>query len=201
MVPTATTRPPRARASRTASTAALPTAIAGGGIIGLVALFALTVGETDEAFANAYSGAVSLQNLAPHVSQRALIVATTVLGTVGALALELTSFQGFLYLLGSFFVPLFAVLLADWLGRGRRYVIGDVVEPGVEVGALLAWLAGFVSYQWLSPTGPNWWVDQVERLHPPSWGIGATLPSFVIAFALGLVAVALRREPAVAEPS
>jgi len=172
--------------------AALPVAIAGSGIIGLVALFALTVGETDEAFANAYSGAVSLQNLAPQVSQRALIVATTTIGTLGALVLELTSFQGFLYLLGSFFVPLFAVLLADWLGRGRRYVVGDVVAPGVEVGTLIAWLAGFVAYQWLSPTGPTWWVDQVARLHPPSWGIGATLPSFAISLALGLVAVSLR---------
>ena len=52
---------------------------------------------------------------------------------------------------------------------------------------IAAWIGGFVAYQWLSPTGPAWWVEQVERLGPPSWGIGATLPSFVVSFALALL--------------
>lgn len=176
-----------------ADPAALPAAIAGAGIVAVLALLALTVGETDEAFANAYSGAVSLQNLVPAASQRALIVGTTALGTIGALMLELPDFQGFLYLLGSFFVPLFAVLLADWLARGRSYAPGDAVASGVRVGAVVAWLAGFAAYQWLSPTGPGWWVEQVQRLDPPGWTIGATLPSFCVSFALGLATVALAR--------
>ena len=41
--------------------------------------------------------------------------------TVGALLIDLRNYQPFLYLLGSFFVPLFAVLLADWLLPGRHY--------------------------------------------------------------------------------
>ena len=90
--------------------------------------------ETDEAFANAYSGAVSLQNLFPRVPQRLLIVATTTAGTIGALVLELTTFQSFLLLLGSCFVPLFAVLLADWLAAGRRYEWDDVfAAPSISV--------------------------------------------------------------------
>ncbi len=168
-----------------ADASALPAAVAAGGLVALLALLALTVAETDEAFANAYSGAVSLQNLLPSVSQRLLVVATTTAGTIGALALELTSFQSFLFLLGSCFVPLFAVLLADWLAAGRRYELDDVfAAPSVRAGAIVAWLAGFAAYQWLSPTGPVWWVDQVERLDPPAWGIGATLPSFVVSFGL-----------------
>ena len=50
-------------------------AIAGGGVAAALALLALTVDETDEAFANVYSAAVSLQNLFPRVPQRLLIVA------------------------------------------------------------------------------------------------------------------------------
>src|SRR6184192_1244747 len=46
------------------------TAIAGGGLAAALALLALTVDETDEAFANVYSAAVSLQNLMPRVSTR-----------------------------------------------------------------------------------------------------------------------------------
>ena len=167
--------------------AALPAAVAAGGIVALLVLLALTVAETDEAFANAYSGAVSLQNLFPQVPQRLLVVATTTVGTAGALVLQLGSFQSFLFLLGSFFVPLFAVLLADWLASGRRYEPEDVFgRDQVRTGLVTAWIAGFVAYQWLSPTGPTWWVEQVQRLDPPTWGIGATLPSFAVSFLLAL---------------
>ena len=174
--------------------AALPAAIASGGLLALFVLLALTIAETDEAFANAYSGAVSLQNLFPSVPQRWLVALTTAVGTLGALTLELSSFQSFLFLLGSCFVPLFAVLLADWLASGCRYDGRELLDAGPpRVGALVAWAAGFAAYQWLSPTGPNWWVDQVQRLDPPTWQIGATLPSFAVSFALALVFAAASR--------
>ena len=63
--------------------AALPPAVAAGGVAAFLALLALTVAETDEAFANAYSGAVSSQNLFPWIPQRALVVVTTSLGVAG----------------------------------------------------------------------------------------------------------------------
>ena len=53
--------------------------------------------------------------------QRRLIVAAAALATVGALAIDLTEYQQFLLLLGAFFVPLFGVLLADWLLNGAHY--------------------------------------------------------------------------------
>ncbi len=177
---------------------ALPAAVAAGGLVALLALLALTVGETDEAFANAYSGAVSLQNLFPAAPQRLLVVGTTAAGTAGALALELTSFQSFLFLLGSFFVPLFAVLLAQWLLAGRTLSADDVFGgPAWRPGVIAAWFVGFGTYQWLSPTGPAWWVEQVQRLDPPAWGLGATLPSFVASLAVGLVAVGSLAPPRV----
>jgi nucleobase:cation symporter-1, NCS1 family len=173
---------------------ALPAAVAAGGLAALVALLALTVAETDEAFANAYSGAVSLQNLVPRVPQGLLVALTTSLATIGALTIDLLSYQTFLLLLGSFFVPLFAVLLADWLLAGRRYEAGDVFEaPRWRPGLVGAWVAGFALYQWLYPTGPSWWVDLVGRLDPPEWEIGATVPSFIVAFGLALAIAAVER--------
>ena len=58
---------------------------------------------------------------------------------------------------------------------------------------IAAWIVGFGTYQWLSPTGPPFWVEQVQRLDPPAWGIGATLPSFVAAFIVALAAAAISR--------
>ena len=59
---------------------ALLTAVAAGGAASVLALLALTVDESDEAFANVYSGAVSLQNLLPRVPQRALVGGCSVRG-------------------------------------------------------------------------------------------------------------------------
>jgi NCS1 family nucleobase:cation symporter-1 len=176
---------------------ALPDAVAAGGLVALVALLALTVGETDEAFANAYSGAVSLQNLFPSVPLKLLVVATTGIGTLGALTIGLGSFQTFLFLLGSFFVPLFAVLLADWLVAGRAYDSASVFgAPAWRPAMIVAWLAGFALYQWLTPTGPSWWTDAVAHLDPPQWSIPVTVPSFLVSFCLAAAAAAAGRRGA-----
>ncbi len=53
--------------------AALPAAVVAGGAAAIAALVALLVTETDEAFANVYSAAVSLQNLVPGAPQPLLI--------------------------------------------------------------------------------------------------------------------------------
>jgi NCS1 family nucleobase:cation symporter-1 len=175
----------------------LLTAIAAGGAASVLALLALTVDESDEAFANVYSGAVSLQNLVPHVPQRVLVAATAAIATVGALLVDLRNYQSFLYLLGSFFVPLFAVLLADWALGGRHYERSDVFEgPPVRVEMVVAWLVGFCLYQWLSPGAdyPGWWTRLVAHTHPQAlpWG-GASLPSFAAAFSLAALARLLAR--------
>jgi NCS1 family nucleobase:cation symporter-1 len=175
--------------------AALPAAVVAGGFAAIVALFALLVTETDEAFANAYSAAVSLQNAVPRAPQELLLVLVTGVATLGALVVDFASYQSFLLLLGSVFVPLFAVLLADWLAAGAHYAPEDVFDaPPWRPGLIAAWIAGFVLYQWLFPTGPSWWVDAVDRLHPPGWGIGATVPSFLVSFGIAsVVAVVSRR--------
>jgi NCS1 family nucleobase:cation symporter-1 len=177
--------------------AALPAAVVAGGLAAILALFALLVTETDEAFANSYSAAVSLQNLVPRAPQPLLIVLVTATAVAGALVIDLVSYQTFLLLLGSVFVPLFAVLLADWLASGRHYTTEDVFRaPAWRPGLVAAWMAGFVLYQWLFPTGPSWWVNLVENLDPPDWSIGATVPSFLVSFAVASVVAALSRRSA-----
>src|SRR3954449_2392087 len=178
----------------------LLTAIAAGGAASVLALLALTVDESDEAFANVYSGAVSLQNLVPRVPQRLLVAGVAAIATVGALVIDLRNYQPFLFLLGSFFVPLFAVLLADWLLAGRHYGRDDVFRvPEIRPEMLGAWLIGFCVYQWLYPQGPSWWTSLVAHTSPHAlpWG-GASLPSFLVAFALAALARAVARRPILA---
>ncbi len=81
--------------------AALPAAVVAGGLAATLALFALLVTETDEAFANVYSAAVSLQNLVPRASQPVLITAVTAVATPGARAGDHVSNQALLLQLGA----------------------------------------------------------------------------------------------------
>jgi putative hydroxymethylpyrimidine transporter CytX len=171
----------------------LMTSIAAGGLAAGLALLALTVDETDEAFANVYSTAVSLQNVLPRAPQRVLIGLAAAAATAGALVITWAEYETFLFLLGSFFVPLFGVLLADWLLAGARYTRTDVFEaPSFRPFMIVAWLAGFLLYQWLHPTGPTAWTDLVANAEPA--GVGASLPSFALSFVLAsLVALRYRR--------
>ena len=158
--------------------AAVFTAIAAGGAGSAVALLALTVDEADEPFANVYSAAVSMQNVLPAVSQRLLIGASVATATVGALLVDIVAYETFLLLLGSFFVPLFGVLAADFL-------LGSAAETDVRWSGVIAWVAGFALYQWIQPTGPEWWTELLADV--PGTGdatIGASLPAFGLAFLL-----------------
>jgi purine-cytosine permease-like protein len=180
------------------------TAIAGGGAAAALALLALTVDETDEAFANVYSTAVSTQNLLPRVSQRTLVTVAAVGATAGALAIDMRSYQRFLLLLGAVFVPLLGVLLAHWLSNGAHYTERDIFgAPLFRPGSLVAWAAGFVVYEWLSqPADLGFWSDLVARLPAPSYQVGASLPSFAVAFVLTGLAQTLSspRATTTAEP-
>ena len=177
------------------------TAIAGGGAAAALALLALTVDETDEAFANVYSAAVSTQNLFTRISQRTLIVCASIVATGGALAIDMRSYQRFLLLLGAVFVPLLGVLVAHWLLNGAHYTRADIFEgPAVRPGSVVAWAAGFLLYEWLyQPADLGFWSSWLGHLPTPSYQIGASLPSFALAFALTwLAGLASRRVPALA---
>jgi nucleobase:cation symporter-1, NCS1 family len=167
----------------------VPAAVAAGGVVSAFALLALTVDESDEAFADIYSTAVSIQNVLPQASQRGLIVLVSAVATLGAVVIDLRNYQAFLLLLGSVFVPLFGVLLADWLLAGAHYRERDLFAgPALRLEQLAAWIAGFVLYQWLSPQGPSWWIDLVSHLNPGHATWTASLPSFAAAFVLATAA-------------
>jgi NCS1 family nucleobase:cation symporter-1 len=168
---------------------------------GWAALVVLLVVETDEGFANVYSTAVSLQNLAPRASQRALIVAICAVVLAVAWLVPLAQYESFLLLIGSAFVPLLGVLAADYFVlRSRRYDAAALFQSdgvywyrgGVNWAGVGAWLAGVAVY--LAIAGLP--ALGIGGLAP--W-LGASLPGFGAAFALHLLLgrLALRqRNPA-----
>lgn len=159
-------------------------AVAGGTLAGVLFLVGILVGETDEAFADIYSGAVSLQNVFPDASRRLLTILIAAVGTGLAAVLTMQLYESFLFLLGSVFVPLFGVLVADYAVFRERTIVHRV-----RWTAFVPWLAGFLAYHWIAPTGPEWWTSFSGTLFGTplsarfAW-LGASVPSFVIAAAL-----------------
>jgi putative hydroxymethylpyrimidine transporter CytX len=166
---------------------------------GLVAFLVLTVREVDQSFANVYSTAVSVQNLAPRADRRVLSVAIGALTTVLALALDIDSYSDFLLLIGSVFVPMLGVGVGDVIGvrlaRRPRAVDLSPRAPSRPL-MLLAWLVGLVVYQLVNPGGLAGWSDlwvaaqRALGLDPPSW-LSASLLSFLCAAVVALLLVPL----------
>jgi putative hydroxymethylpyrimidine transporter CytX len=169
--------------------------ISAGVVVGTVLLLSLLAGETDEAFADIYSAAVSTQNIVPRMSQRGLVIAIAAAGTAIASVVTASDYETFLFLLGSVFVPLFGVVLAAWIA-GRLAGPADTDTSWFRPATVVVWVAGFALYHWINPVGPSWWIkwftDRVPGTGDYSW-LGSSLPSFAFAFTAGLVVEWLTR--------
>jgi nucleobase:cation symporter-1, NCS1 family len=160
---------------------------------GVVVLVALLGGETHEAFADIYSAAMSARNIGPRLNHRWSVLVVAAIGTTVAALVTLGSYEAFLFLLGSVFVPLFAVLLADWARSARDGAAsGPEEETRWRPTMLAAWLLGIAFYHWLLPAGtmPAWWTRDVMSNLPRAGlhsGWGASLPCFLVTFALAFV--------------
>jgi NCS1 family nucleobase:cation symporter-1 len=155
---------------------------------GWAALLILLIDETDEAFANVYSTALSIENLFPWLSHRLLIVAICAVVLLAGWTIPLAEYESFLLLIGSAFVPLLGVLAADYyVLRGRRYEVEELYEPrgrywysgGVNWLAVVVWLVGAALY--LAIAGIHVKGLDINGLAPQ---LGATLPSFIVTFVL-----------------
>jgi len=152
---------------------------------GALALTILVVDEVDEAFANVYSTAMSAHNVLPRVDRRLLAVGIGLVAVLVALVVDVVAYETFLLLIGSVFVPLFAVAIIDFflVSRGAWDL-----SPSARGRWWLAlpWALGFVSYQLINPGAVAWWasiwtsVRDAVGFSPASW-MSASILSFAVA--------------------
>ncbi len=109
------------------------------GIAGLVIIVISTVTTT---FLDAYSAGISSSTLIKKVNDKWVAIAVTVIGTVGAIAFEMTDITDFLYFIGSVFAPMIAIQIADFfiLKRDRTNIAFDLRN-------IIIWVIGFVIYR------------------------------------------------------
>ena len=153
--------------------------------VGTVAFAVLAIREIDQSFVDTFSAAVSVQNMRPRWDRRVIALVLGTLCTVLALVLDIGSYQDFLLLIGSLFVPLLGVFAVDWFVISRRH--WDLTEQApTRLAMVLPWVVGFVAYQLVNPgyLGP-WtraWGHVQGWLHftPTDW-MSASLISFAVA--------------------
>jgi len=142
-------------------------------LFGIAALLVIWLGTITTTFLDIYSANMSLINVLPSLKEWQGSAITGVLGTVVAFLPWLDAFVGFLNVIGALFVPLFAIVVADYfLVRRRNYDVAALYMPkgaywyrsGLNPRAFVAWLLGVAAY--------------VIFLHATPW-LGATLPSFL----------------------
>lgn len=114
---------------------------AGMGIAGILVVLLSTVTTT---FLDAFSAGVSFQSLAPKASDKIMALAATVLGVVLAVFAAPEQFQDFLYLIGSVFAPMTAILLADFFILKR-----DHTAESVNWLNIVLWVLGVILYRYL----------------------------------------------------
>jgi len=169
---------------------------------GWVFLFVVLADELDNAFANIYSTAVSLQNLVA-IPQRVLAAAVGAAALVVAVSVDLAGYETFLLLIGGVFVSLFGVLVADYYLRAdvsRKDRSSGLSTParydtdalyveggrywyiaGVNPAGILAWAAGFITYAACGQ--PPWLVEHaswITDVPDDITRLGGTIPSFMV---------------------
>ena len=112
--------------------------------VGVAGLFIIVFSTVTTTFLDAFSAGVSAISISKKIPARPFAIIVTVIGTVGAIFFPMDDITDFLYLIGSVFAPMIAVMLADY------YILKeDSGEKKVNLISFFCWLAGFGLYRWL----------------------------------------------------
>jgi putative hydroxymethylpyrimidine transporter CytX len=130
---------------------------------GPIALLPIIVDETDNAWADIYSTAMSVKNILPRASGRKLVVIATIAGGALAFLFSPEVYEWFLLFIGASFVPLSGALISDFLLKKEER------RRKLRPESLASWVLGIVTYFLVVSYLP--------------W-LGATLPSFFVSFAV-----------------
>lgn len=112
---------------------------AGLGVVGVLVVLLSSVTTT---FLDAYSAGVSMTSITEKFRTKPLAIAVCVAGTLIAMFTPIEEYENFLYLIGSVFAPMTAILITDCF-----ILKNDSSSRAANVMNLILWTAGFVIYR------------------------------------------------------
>ena len=132
--------------------------------LGKIALVIIILSTVTTTFLDAWSAAISFKTIFEKAPEKITAIIVTVIGTLAAVLFPMDNITDFLYLIGSIFAPMIAILLADYF-----ILKSDFSEKKLKVSRVIIWLIGFAIYRLLMQT------DLIT---------GCTIPDMFITFAL-----------------
>ena len=132
--------------------------------LGKIALVIIILSTVTTTFLDAWSAAISFKTIFEKAQEKITAIIVTVIGTLAAVIFPMDNITDFLYLIGSIFAPMIAILLADYF-----ILKSDFSEKKLKISRVIIWLIGFVIYRLLMQT------DLIT---------GCTIPDMVMTFAL-----------------
>jgi putative hydroxymethylpyrimidine transporter CytX len=112
---------------------------AGIGFIGIYIIIAATVTTT---FLDAFSAGVSFKTITSRFDERIIAIVITAIGIFIAMFTPIEQYENFLFLIGSVFAPMIAILITDFFILKK-----DHTQEGFNISNLILWAAGFVIYR------------------------------------------------------
>ena len=114
---------------------------AGLGILGLLIIVLSTVTTT---FLDAYSAGISAESLSNRINGKHFAIIVTIIGTLCASVFPMDDITNFLYLIGSVFAPMIAIMIADFFVLNRNFQ-----TQTISISNIIVWFIGFLLYRWL----------------------------------------------------
>lgn len=110
--------------------------------LGLWPLLIIIFATVTTTYLDAFSAGVSFVSIFPKLSEKTTAISLTVLGIVLAILVPMTEYENFLFLIGSVFTPMIAILFTQYFllkqdASGRKFYLPN----------LILWLVGFVLYR------------------------------------------------------
>ena len=135
--------------------------------LGKIALVIIILSTVTTTFLDAWSAAISIKTIFERAPEKITAIIVTVIGTLAAVLFPMDNITDFLYLIGSIFAPMIAILLADYF-----ILKSDFSEKKLKVSRVIIWLIGFAIYRLLMQT------DLIT---------GCTIPDMFITFVLTVI--------------
>jgi len=112
---------------------------AGLGLIGVIIIIFATVTTT---YLDAYSAGVSFTSISKKVQDKWIAIIVCIVGVFLAIVTPIEQYQNFLYLIGSVFAPMTAILITDFFILKKDYS-----NQMVNMTNLILWAIGFIIYR------------------------------------------------------
>ena len=109
------------------------------GVVGLLIVILATVTTT---FLDAYSAGISSEVFSKKISGKYAAVAATIIGTAAAMIFPMDDITSFLYLIGSVFAPMIAIMIVDYFILHKSHDSSPFCVTNIVI-----WVIGFILYR------------------------------------------------------